>query len=78
MILTLDNLACRHHVLPGEALARSSTFDLHVMDTAVRHQRYQQQRAELEQNLKSGHARPIAPPDQEQMQAMLARVKERK
>jgi hypothetical protein len=76
MLLTIDNLACRYHVLPSEAMARASTFDLHVMDTAARHQRYQQQCAELEQNLKSGRTRPVAPPNQEQMQAMLARVKE--
>lgn len=77
MILTIDNLACRYRVLPSEAMSRATTFDLHVMDTAARHQRYQQARAELEQNLKSGHARPVAPPTQDQMQAMLDRVKAR-
>ncbi|CAB4137494.1 hypothetical protein UFOVP327_29 [uncultured Caudovirales phage] len=78
MILTLDNLACRYNVLPSEALGRATTFDLHVMDTAVRHQRHQQARAELEQDLKSGRARPVAPPTQDQMKAMLDRVKELK
>lgn len=77
MILTIDNLACRYHVLPGEAMSRATTFDLYVMDTATRHQRYQQTRAELEQNLRSGRTQPVAPPNEEQMQAMLARVKER-
>ena len=76
MILTLDNLACRYHVLPGEALARATTFDLHVMDTAVRHQRYQQERADVEQDLKRPKPR-ARPPTQEQMQAMLDRVKAR-
>ena len=78
MILTIDNLACRYRVLPSEAMSRATTFDLHVMDTAARHQRYLQTRAELEQNLKSGRSTPVAPPNEEQMQAMLARVKERK
>jgi hypothetical protein len=77
MILTIDNLACRYHVLPSEAMSRATTFDLHVMDTATRHQRYQQSRAEMEQNLKSGRTRPAAPPSVEQMQAMVARAKER-
>jgi hypothetical protein len=58
-------------------MARASTFDLHVMDTAARHQRYQQQRAEMEQNLKSGRVRPAAPPTVEQMKDMVARAKER-
>jgi hypothetical protein len=78
MILTLDNLACRYHVLPSEALTRASTFDLHVMDTAARHQRYRQECAELEQNLRNGISKPVAPPSQDEMLAMLARVKEPK
>jgi hypothetical protein len=78
MILTIDNLATRYHVLPGEAMSRATTFDLHVMDTATRHVRHRQQCAELEQNLKSGLSRPVAMPTQEQMQEMLQRVKERK
>jgi hypothetical protein len=78
MILTLDRLAERYHCLPSEALARGTTFDLHVMDTTSRHQRYQQTRAELEYNLKSGRTQPVAPPSEEQMQAMINRVRGQK
>jgi hypothetical protein len=58
-------------------MSRATTFDLYVMDLASRHARYQQECADVEQNLRSGRTRPAAPPTQEQMQAMLARVKER-
>ena len=77
MILTLDNLATRYHVLPTEVMSRATTFDMHVMDVATRYVRYQQEREELEQNLRSGRTQPAAPPTQEQMQAMLERVRER-
>jgi hypothetical protein len=50
---------------------------MHVMDVATRYVRYQQEREELEQNLRSGRTQPAAPPTQEQMQAMLERVRER-
>jgi hypothetical protein len=78
MILTLDNLASRYHVLPSEALARGTTFDLHVMDLSARYVRYQQERAELEQELKSGARGPVVLPTTQEMEAMLARVKETK
>ena len=78
MILTLDRLAEKYHCLPSEALARATTFDLHVMETTCRHQRYQQTRAELEHNLRSGRTQPVAPPSEEQMQAMINRVRGRK
>jgi hypothetical protein len=75
MILTLDRLAERYHCLPSEALARATTFDLHVMDTTSRHQRYQQSCAEIEHNLRNGISKPVAMPSQEQMQVMIDRVK---
>ena len=45
MVLTLDNLATRYHVLPTEAMERATTLDLYVLDVATKWQTYQQQRA---------------------------------
>jgi hypothetical protein len=77
MILTLDNLASRYHVLPTEVMSRATTFDMHVMDVATRYVRHQQERAEIEEDLRSGRTRPVAPPTQDEMQAMLERVRTR-
>jgi hypothetical protein len=77
MILTVDNLASRYHVLPTEVMSRATTFDMHVMDVATRYARHQQERAEIEQDLRSGRTRPVAPPDEQQMQDMLERVRTR-
>lgn len=35
MILTLDNLGKRYGMLPSQALAHASTFDLFIMDAAL-------------------------------------------
>ena len=46
MILSLDNLATRYHLLPSEALERATTFDLYVLDTGARWVRHQQDLAD--------------------------------
>ena len=73
MILTVHNLAKEYAVLPSEALVRSNTFDLYVLDVATRWQIYQQKQAE------KGNKMPNMPHNltQEEMQAMLNRVKSR-
>lgn len=43
MLVTLDSMATRYHVLPSELMERASTFDLHCMDLGIRYQRYRQQ-----------------------------------
>ena len=41
-MLTLDNLACRYHCLPSEALRRASTFDLYVLDLSAKWEKHKQ------------------------------------
>jgi hypothetical protein len=48
MILTIHNLAKAYKVLPCEALARSNTFDLYVLDVATKWQLHQQKMADQE------------------------------
>jgi len=69
MILTLDNLAARYHCLPSEALARSSTFDLYVLDVGARWSNYQHEKA----NGKTPAKKDLT---QAEMLAMVQRVKE--
>lgn len=68
MLVTLDNLAQRYKVLPSDAMARATTFDLYVQRIAVGYHRYQEQVA------KGG---PKAPPrlSQQQLEAMVAAAK---
>ena len=68
MIITLDNLASRYHCLPSEALARSTTFDLYVLDVSSRWSNYQQEMAAT--------GRPPVPKlSQERMLDMIKQVK---
>jgi hypothetical protein len=74
MVLTLHNLAETYKMLPSEALAKASTFDLYVLDCHTRYVKYQQ---DSEQARSQG----LPPPkqlSQEQMKAMIERVKNRK
>jgi hypothetical protein len=75
MILSLDNLAAKYHLLPSEALERATTFDLYVLDTGARWIRYQHELAES--NAKGGPP-PTPKLTEAQMKAMIAKVKERK
>lgn len=74
MLISLDNLAARYHCLPSEALARASTFDLHVLDVSARWSKYQQEKADRGES--SAEITPKLSVDE--MKAMIARVRERK
>lgn len=45
MILTIDTLAERYKMLPSEVMARSTTFDLYIMDAAMSYHNYQNKKA---------------------------------
>lgn len=68
MILTLDNLAHRYNCLPSQALAQGTTLDLYVLDVSARYSKYQQEQAD-------GNAGATPKLSQEQMRAMIDRVK---
>ena len=42
MVLTLHNMARTYKVLPSEALAKASSFDLYVLDLYSRYVKYQE------------------------------------
>lgn len=71
MIVTLDALATRYHILPSEALDRATTFDLWIMDAATSYQDYMRKKAE------NGGKDPVSQPTQEQMLKMIQRVREK-
>lgn len=72
MILSLDNLAAKYHLLPSEALERATTFDLYVLDTGARWARHQQEIAD-------GKTSPNTSKfSVKQMQEMMRRAKELK
>lgn len=73
MIITLDNLASKYHCLPSEAMERGTTFDLFVLDVSTKWYNRQQ---DIAQGKESSTITPEL--SVEQMQAMIARVKERK
>lgn len=45
MILTLDNLASRYHILPSEAARNADTFDIYVMDLSSKWNKKQTDKA---------------------------------
>lgn len=71
MLLTIDNLAHRYNCLPSQALEHGNTFDLHVLDVSARWSKRQNEIAE-------GKTPQGKIPSQEEMIAMIQRVKERK
>jgi hypothetical protein len=74
LMITLDNLAHRYNILPSEALGRATSFDLYVLNVSTQWHNYKHREAE------SGGIKPPPKLTQEQMQAMMASVrnKERK
>ena len=70
MVLTLHNLAEKYKCLPSEALQRGNTLDLYVLDVSTKWLQYQQDKAD-------GKAPSAKQPSQEEMLAMIQRVKER-
>lgn len=71
MLLTIDNLASRYNCLPSQALELGTTFDLHVLDVSAKWSKRQQDIAE-------GKTPKAKIPTQDEMLAMIQRVKERK
>lgn len=71
----LDSLAHRYKLLPSEVIQRGDTLDVLVMETTLQWQRRQRELAEAKS---SGKAPPAAKLTQQQMQAMLARVRSEK
>lgn len=75
MMLTLDNLAHRYNCLPSEALNRATTLDLQILDVSARWSKKQYDKA----NGEDSSSATITPKlSVEEMQAMIAKVKERK
>ncbi len=71
MMVSIDNLAHRYGLLPSEAIARGTTFDLEVLDISSKFEQYKL--AKLKNN-----GKPTAPVlTQEQMLEMLAKVKKK-
>ena len=75
MILSLDNLATRYHLLPSEALERATTFDLYVLDTGARWVRHQQDLADGKTSSNTSNTSKFSV---KQMQEMMKRAKELK
>jgi len=71
-MVSLDALATRYHVLPSQAMKNATTFDLYVLDISSRYQHYRQQVAE------GKYVKPVKQLSEQEMLAMLAKVKERK
>lgn len=77
MVLTLHNLAKTYKMLPSEALARATTFDLYVLDTFHRYSKYQEaQQSSIKAPQGAAPARSKL--SQKQMRAMLDAVKDKK
>jgi hypothetical protein len=70
MVLTLHNLAEKYKCLPSEALQRGNTLDLYVLDVSTKWLAYQQEKAD-------GKVPITKQPSQDEMLAMIQRVKER-
>jgi hypothetical protein len=71
MIVTLDSMSTRYHLLPSEVMDRATTFDLWIMDAATAFHEYQRKKAE------NGGRDPAPKLNQEQMLDMIQRVKEK-
>ena len=69
MLITLHTLAQTYNLLPSEALARATTFDLYVLDNYSRFMKYQEEKAK-------GNAAPAPRLTQEQMKGMIEKAKQ--
>lgn len=65
MLLTIDNLATRYHVLPSEAARNADTFDLIVLDLSSK---WNKRQHEIQAN---GGIEPTPELTQEQMAMIL-------
>lgn len=69
MIITLDKLSTRYHLLPSEVLERADTFDLFCMDIGIRYEHV------AEQKRKGTWQKPEKKLSESEMQKMLNQVK---
>lgn len=74
MILSLHNLARTYKILPHEAMERSDTFDLYVLDVASRWVKYQNDLADGKESLTKKSSKQ---PTTEEMLKMIEKVKKR-
>lgn len=74
MLVTLHTLAQTYNLLPSEALARATTFDLFILDNYSRFMKYQE---DLSRTKSEGIAPPPKKLTQEEMIAMIERVRNR-
>jgi hypothetical protein len=68
-ILMIDSLGKRYGLLPSEALNRSNTFDLYIMDAALTFENYQHKKA------MNGGKDPIPDYSSDELLAMMSKVK---
>lgn len=76
MLVTIDNLASRYHLLPSECLLRADTFDIEVLHVSARWEQHQRE-AINRQSQGLGPAPKSPKLTQEQMLGMIKTVKER-
>jgi len=68
-ILMIDSLGKRYGLLPSEALNRSNTFDLYIMDAALTFENYQHKKA------MNGGKDPIPDYSSDELLAIMKKVK---
>jgi hypothetical protein len=68
-ILMIDSLGQRYGLLPSEALNRSNTFDLYIMDAALTFENYQHKKA------MNGGKDPIPDYTSDELLALMSKVK---
>jgi hypothetical protein len=68
-ILMIDSLGKRYGMLPSEALNRSNTFDLYIMDAALTFENYQHKKA------MNGGKDPIPDYSSDELLAIMKKVK---
>lgn len=69
MIVTLDRLASRYKVLPSQAIESATTFDLYVMDVALRYEIVAQQKRD------GTYVKPVPKLTEEEMLLMIDKVR---
>jgi hypothetical protein len=75
MLLSLDNLAHRYHLLPSEALGRGTTFDLYVLDISSKWVKYQNDQETAKRTGKAPVRKELS---NEEMMDMIKRTREKK
>lgn len=75
MLLTLHNLAKTYKMLPSQALADATTFDLYILDTYHRYVKYSEQKAQGKESKKIFSSPQKRMPTKAEMQKMWDEVK---